>query len=49
MILTLKNRLKLIWEIVSIRSGHKHKAQVKQLSTFIKGYEAGFKDANSPK
>jgi len=42
--LTLINRLKLVFEILTIRSGHKHKADIKQLSTFQKGYRAGMKD-----
>ena len=39
--LTLINRLKLCFEILTIRSGHKHTAQEKQLSTFQRGYKAG--------
>ena len=42
--LTLKNRLMLCWEILTTRSGHAHKAQEKQLSTFMRGYEAGVQD-----
>ena len=42
--LTLKNRLMLCWEILTARSGHAHTAQEKQLSTFIRGYEAGMRD-----
>lgn len=42
--LTLKNRLKLCFEILTVRSGHSHKAQEKQLSTFMRGYEAGRTD-----
>ena len=41
MALTFKNRLKLCWEILTIRSGHRHHAQEKQLSTFMNGYQAG--------
>ena len=39
--LTLINRLKLCLEILTVRSGHKHSAQEKQLSTFQRGYIAG--------
>lgn len=42
--LTIVMRLKLCWEILTIRSGHGHPAQVKQLSTFMRGYAAGFHD-----
>lgn len=42
--LTIINRLKICWEVLTIRSGHKHPAQVKQLSIFIQGYEAGRQD-----
>lgn len=42
--LTLIKRLKLAFEVLTIRSGHKHTAQEKQLSTFMRGYDAGFKD-----
>ncbi len=42
--LTLINRLKLCLEIMTIRSGHKHTAQEKSLSTFVKGYKAGMTD-----
>lgn len=42
--LTLKNRLMLCWEVLTARSGHAHKAQEKQLSTFMRGYEAGARD-----
>ena len=44
MTLTIKNRIILCWEILTITSGHKHPAHVKQLSTFMDGYTAGFKD-----
>lgn len=43
--LTIINRLKLCWEILTVRSGHNHSAQEKQLSTFQRGYGAGTKDA----
>ncbi|HBA1511074.1 hypothetical protein I5420_08080 [Citrobacter koseri] len=43
--LTLINRLKLCWEILTVKSGHAHTAQEKQLSTFQRGYRAGLKDA----
>ena len=39
--LTLINRIRLAWEVMTIRSGHKHTAQEKELSTFMRGYEAG--------
>lgn len=42
--LTLKTRLMLCWEVLTTRSGHAHTAQEKQLSTFIRGYEAGRRD-----
>ena len=42
--LTIMNRIKLCFEILTVRSGHPHTAQEKQLSTFIRGYEAGLKD-----
>jgi hypothetical protein len=44
MTLTFFNRLKLCFEILFARSGHKHAAQEKILSTFKRGYEAGIKD-----
>jgi len=43
--LTIKNRLKICWEVLTIRSGHKHSAQEKILSTFQRGYDAGRLDA----
>ena len=42
--LTMVNKIKLCFEILTAKSGHKHPAQEKQLSTFIRGYEAGLKD-----
>ena len=42
--LTFFNRLRLCLEILTAKSGHTHVAQEKQLSTFIRGYEAGLKD-----
>ena len=44
--LTFLNRLRLCFPvtIISAKSGHAHSAQEKQLSTFIRGYEAGLKD-----
>ena len=42
--LTFINRLRLCFEILTVRSSHAHSAQEKQLSTFIRGYEAGLKD-----
>jgi len=43
--LTFVNRLQLCWEILTIRSRHKHPLQEKALSTFQRGYSAGMKDA----
>ncbi|NQX98030.1 MAG: hypothetical protein HRT73_09145, partial [Flavobacteriales bacterium] len=42
--LNLLNRLHLIWEIITTRSGHKHSSSSKQLSTFQQGYSAGVED-----
>ena len=42
--LTIANRLKLAWEVLTVRSGHGHTAQEKQLSTFMNGYVAGWDD-----
>jgi hypothetical protein len=42
--LTFINRLKICFEVLTIRSGHAHVAHEKQLSTFQRGYEAGMKD-----
>lgn len=42
--LTIKKRLQLCWEILTIKSGHAHCAQTKQLSTFTDGYAAGYRD-----
>ena len=42
--LTIANRLKLCFEVLTIRSGHKHTAQEKGLSTFRRGYDAGRMD-----
>lgn len=43
--LTIINRLKLCFEILTVRSGHSHCAQEKMLSTFQRGYNAGMDDA----
>lgn len=43
--LTLKSRLKLCFEVLTIRSGHAHPPQEKQLAIFQRGYAAGLKDA----
>lgn len=43
--LTLKNIIKLCYEILTITSGHKHKTSEKKLSSFQKGYLHGFRDA----
>ena len=37
------NKIKLCFEILTAKSGHKHPAQEKQLSTFKRGYSAGNK------
>ena len=42
--LTIINRLKICFEVLTIRSGHKHTAQEKILSTFMRGYVAGVLD-----
>jgi hypothetical protein len=42
--LTFINRLRLCFEILTVRSKHKHPAQEKQLSTFLRGYKAGLHD-----
>ena len=42
--LTILARLKICFEVLTIRSGHAHTAQIKQLSTFMRGYDAGLKD-----
>ena len=44
--LTFLNRIRLCIEILTAKSGHAHSAQEKQLSTFIRGYEAGLRDGN---
>jgi len=44
--LTLKHRLKLCLEILTITSGHAHSADEKQLSVFQRGYDAGLFDRN---
>ena len=42
--LTMINKIKLCLEILTAKSGHKHKAQEKMLSTFQRGYVAGVND-----
>ena len=42
--LTMVNKIKLCLEILLAKSGHKHKAQEKMLSTFQRGYVAGVND-----
>lgn len=42
--LTMVNKIKLCLEILTAKSGHKHKAQEKMLSTFQRGYAAGVND-----
>ena len=39
--LTISNRIKICFEVMTSRSGHAHTAQEKQLSVFKRGYEAG--------
>ena len=43
--LTIIRRLMLCWEIITITSWHKHSANEKDLSTFMRGYSAGMNDA----
>lgn len=45
MTLNIWLKFKLCWEIITLRSGHNHPPQLKQLSTFEIGYKAGFIDA----
>lgn len=45
--LTIFNKLKICFEVLTVRSGHAHAAQEKQLSIFQHGYEDGFKDGKS--
>ena len=42
--LTIVNRLKLCFEILTIKSKHAHTVQEKQLSIFQHGYQAGITD-----
>ena len=42
--LTIANKIKLCFEVLTAKSGHKHAAQEKQLSTFQRGYAAGMRD-----
>lgn len=42
--LTVANRLRICWEVLTTRSGHSHPSQEKQLSTFKRGYDAGLVD-----
>ena len=42
--LTILKRIKLCFEVMTIRSGHAHTAQEKQLSVFQRGYETGRTD-----
>ena len=42
--LTILKRLKICFEVLTIRSDHAHTAQEKQLSIFKRGYEAGMED-----
>ena len=45
MMLTIRNRIRIALEAMTICSGHAHKAHEKQLTTFKRGYYAGMKDA----
>ena len=47
LILTIPNRLRICWEVLTAKSGHKHKAGEKMLSTFLRGYTAGMKDGKA--
>ena len=47
--LTVLKRLSICFEVLTIKSGHNHTAQVKQLSVFKYGYDCGMKDANIDK
>lgn len=42
--LTIINRLKICWQVLTIGSGHSHSAQEKALPVFQRGYDAGVKD-----
>lgn len=42
--LTIKNRLKLCFEILTTTSGHGHPTDEKQISIFQRGYAAGLRD-----
>lgn len=44
--LTFMNRLKLCFEILTIKSNHKHAAFEKNLSTFQRGYQCGLHDGS---
>ena len=41
----ISKRLKICFEVLFLRSGHKHPAQEKQISVFQNGYSAGLDDA----
>ena len=45
--LTIIHRLRLCFEILTSRSGHKHPSNEKQLSVFQRGYLAGFVDGKA--
>jgi hypothetical protein len=47
--LTLFNRLKICYEVLTTNSGHNHPAHIKQLSVFQLGYSAGMEDARLEK
>ena len=47
--LTILVRLKICWEVMTIRSGHAHSTQEKQLSIYQSGYCAGLIDGGKEK
>jgi hypothetical protein len=42
--LTIWRRVKICFEVLTSRSGHKHPSQEKQLPLFQRGYHAGLLD-----
>lgn len=45
--LTIWNRIKICWEVLTITSGHPHPTQEKQLSIFQYGYSCGVQDGRT--
>lgn len=43
-VLTFFTRVKIAFEVMTTRSGHRHKSSEKQLSTFCRGYHSGVID-----